>query len=265
MTFESAFRRLPGGVGYSPGNTPKQPEHWHGLGWLVEILPHIEQQPLADVFERFKEFDFVGNAVQKPEGMLENVQKQPDGLACPSDTSGEQLLDQQPQWNGILVAPTSYRGVMGSNQMARATASFPTISPFQDYCNDGRMRCNGLIWRNSSLYPVRIRQVTHGLSKTMMVGEDMPSHNYHTMWSFANGDSSSTFAPLNYSLRDPLPEEWWDVRGFRSLHPSGANFAFGDGHVEFVQEDIEFELYKEMSTISDKVHLPPSDRPSGGR
>lgn len=111
-----------------------------------------------------------------------------------------------------------------------------------------------MIWRNSALYPVRIGQVTDGMSKTMMVGEDLPSHNNHTMWSFANGDSSSTFAPLNYSLRNPLPAEYWDVRGFRSRHTGGANFAFGDGHVEFIQEDIDFDIYKEMSTISDKIY-----------
>jgi prepilin-type N-terminal cleavage/methylation domain-containing protein/prepilin-type processing-associated H-X9-DG protein len=259
LNFESSHKRLPGGIGYYAANTPIQPKHWNGLGWLVEILPQMEQQGLADEFARFREFDYVGSVSLKPPGMLDAVQVQPEGFACPSDPAGHQLIDTQFQWEGIMVAPTNYRGVMGTNQMSVATSSFPTVSPDQDYCNDGAVRCNGLIWRTSAQYPIRIRMVTDGMSKTMMVGEDLPTHDYHTMWSFSNGDSSSTYAPLNYSLNHPAPNEWYDMRGFRSWHPGGANFAFGDGRVEFIQEDIDFDVYKEMSTASD-VH-----RVKGGR
>ncbi len=193
---------------------------------------------------------------KKPPELLEAVKIQPDGFVCPSDPTARDLITTQYQWPNIPVATTNYRGVMGSNQMVSDTHSFPIILPLQEFCNDGRARCNGLIWRTSAQFPVRLRQVIDGTSKTMMVGEDLPSHDWHTMWSFSNGDSSSTYAPLNYTLNNPDPEQWWDMRGFRSHHPGGANFAMADGSVHFIQEDIDFDLYKAQSTIALQEVLP---------
>jgi prepilin-type processing-associated H-X9-DG protein len=119
----------------------------------------------------------------------------------------------------------------------------------QEYCNTGEnVECNGLIWRTSAQFPVNLKRVTDGLSNTMMVGESLTSQDIHTVWFFSNGDSSSTYAPLNFSLNNPDPEQWWNMRGFRSFHPAGANFAFADGSVHFISEDIAFRTYKEMST-----------------
>ena len=39
------------------------------------------------------------------------------------------------------------------------------------------------------------------------------------------------------------------VRGFNSLHPSGANFAFVDGSVHFIAEDVDSVTYRHLSTI----------------
>ncbi len=36
---------------------------------------------------------------------------------------------------------------------------------------------------------------------------------------------------------------------FRSDHPGGANFLFGDGSVHFLNEDIEMLTYQKLSTI----------------
>jgi prepilin-type processing-associated H-X9-DG protein len=158
------------------------------------------------------------------------------------------LINTQYQWSNIWVATTNYRGVMGSNQMIESTSSCPTQLPKQQFCNDGRTRCNGLIWRTSSQFPIRLRQVTDVTGQTMLIGEDLPSHDWHTMWSFSNGDSSSTYCPLNFRLNTPDPESWWDMRGFRSYHQRGANFAFADASVQFIFEEVDFDLYKAMST-----------------
>lgn len=252
LTFESAYGRVPGGTPYRApfGTLPIEPAHYHGQGWIVEILPFIEMGPLFDRFARFRDRDYTGPYLEQPPELLDLVTVQPEGLVCPSDAMGYELIDKQFQWEGILVAPTNYRGVMGSNQMVTGSNTFPIEFPLQQVCNDGRARCNGIIWRTSALYPVRLKHVTDGLSQTMMVGEDLPSHNKHSMWSYSNGDTSSTCASLNFSLNKPDPKAWWDMRGFRSLHPSGANFAFADGSVRFINEEVDFELYRAMSTIA---------------
>ena len=35
---------------------------------------------------------------------------------------------------------------------------------------------------------------------------------------------------------------------FASKHPGGANFAFGDGHVEFMSDSIDLDTYQWLST-----------------
>ncbi len=272
INYESARGHVPGGVPYAPppqasGTTggrrdtpvstaaPDRLEYYHGQGWIVEVLPYIEQPALYDIFESVRNTDWSTNPAVVPLAVQEARRTQPAILVCPSDPTGTELVDDQPQAGGVEVAPTNYRGVMGSPALAIGSTSCPFDANLQAFCNDGRKQCNGIIWRSSMLYPIKLRQVTDGLSNTMMVGEDLPSHNDHTMWSFANGDSSSTLCPLNFGLNDPRPNEYWNVRGFRSWHPGGAHFAFADGSVRFIQEDIEFDLYRALSTIAGEEPL----------
>ena len=37
---------------------------------------------------------------------------------------------------------------------------------------------------------------------------------------------------------------------FASDHPGGSQFLFGDGHVEFITEDIDLDTYQNLSTIA---------------
>ena len=106
-----------------------------------------------------------------------------------------------------------------------------------------------MIWRTSGMWKRKIKNITDGTSKTMLVGEDVTAHNWHAMWAFSNGDSSSTYAPLNYKPIVPEPETWWDMRGFRSEHPGGAYFAYVDGSVRFTAEDVTQLVYRGLSTI----------------
>ena len=40
------------------------------------------------------------------------------------------------------------------------------------------------------------------------------------------------------------------VRGFYSYHPQGANFVFGDGSVQYLNETIDSRTYRHLSTIN---------------
>jgi prepilin-type processing-associated H-X9-DG protein len=37
---------------------------------------------------------------------------------------------------------------------------------------------------------------------------------------------------------------------FASNHPSGAQFLYGDGHVEFISDNIDLDTYQNLSTIA---------------
>jgi len=48
----------------------------------------------------------------------------------------------------------------------------------------------------------------------------------------------------------PLPTDGQTVPNFRSVHPGGANFLFGDGSVKFIKNSINRETYIGLSTVA---------------
>src|SRR5262249_54750669 len=105
-----------------PGDARPQP----AVGWIVNILPQMEEQALYDRFRAGGAFDgtFVANLCRAPRpdsGLtsLENgisvpelMKTQLNMLQCPSDSSVKQLTDKQQQWLGCLVAMTDYKGII---------------------------------------------------------------------------------------------------------------------------------------------------------
>jgi prepilin-type N-terminal cleavage/methylation domain-containing protein/prepilin-type processing-associated H-X9-DG protein len=49
------------------------------------------------------------------------------------------------------------------------------------------------------------------------------------------------------------------VSGFRSLHPAGCNFAFCDGSVHFLNQNIDTALYRGLSTYAGREAISPGD------
>src|SRR5688500_2852109 len=94
-------------------------------------------------------------------------------------------------------------------------------------------------------------------------------------WSATNAyGQGSTLPPINYRTDDrracnsafggeqgdqeALEHSWynWDITvGFKSRHPGGANFLFGDGSIHFLPEDIDHVLYQYMGAREDGRHI----------
>ncbi len=252
----SAKQVFPSGTAYSPptGDRPGTLPY-NGKGWIIDTLPFLEEQALFDLLDQHLDGEFrSGQGLMHPE-IRPYVQTQLAVLQCPSDGSSQRLLSEQFQWKEIPVATTNYKGVMGDNMMA-TTSSFGG-NPF---CNAGALECTGIIWRTSSLWPRKMQHVADGSSHTMLAGEDSPEYNWHSMWAFSNGDSGSTYAPLNYNPTPPDPATWWDMRGFRSLHPGGAYFCFIDGSVRFLSETIRADTYRFEHDSGRRNHCGRVDR-----
>lgn len=226
---------------YSNGEGP--PDRT-GVGWILRTLPHLEQEALFRQFTPAFSGDFGSNRGIKSPECREAVKTQLTVLHCPSDPSVKQLTLSQFQWVGIPVALTSYKGVIGDTRMGGANSVHQGREPD---CHQ-RRGCAGIFYRNNYQEPVRLAAVTDGTSSTFLIGEDLPEHNYHSMAYYANGDYASCHAPLNYLPNPPTPELWWNVMSFRSRHPGGANFCFVDGSVRFIQERIDYQLYRALST-----------------
>ena len=94
-----------------------------------------------------------------------------------------------------------------------------------------------------------------------MIGEDTPIENWHSAAFYANGDYASTHAPLNYVPNPKVPGSdpwnWPNVISFRSKHSGGASFAFVDGSVKFLTNNIDYaNVYKPLSTKDAEEIIP---------
>jgi len=239
-----------------------------GKAWTVEILPQMEQQSM---------FDQIKAALATPAGKtkynargrgmavseLRDIVATPlPFLTCASDDS-DRISAEQWYWDfgaGIDVTTTSYKGVMGDSVVDRNSSD--AFAPFSIHDGFGTIPdrhhvvdANGLIFRASYFQKVKLKSVTDGLSSTLMVGECVVSQDFHSAALFSDGTWATCGIPLNFFLIGVEPDvikfdQWNEVRGFKSLHPGGAQFALADGSVHYVSEDIDGATYRGMSTRS---------------
>lgn len=241
--YHDAHSVLPISISYHLAGPNPSPEV-SGKGWIVSILPHLEEQPLYDQFVPCFKGNFESNGGMKGLPCRAAVATQLAVLHCPSDPSVLGTSITQFQWEGIEVSLTSYKGVIGDTRMGGGASIHQGTEPD---CHN-TVGCNGLFYRNNYQEPIGFRMITDGLSKTLMIGEDVAFHNFHATAFYCNGDYSSCHAPLNYMPFPPTPKDWWNVISFRSLHPGGAHFALADASVRFFNEGMEHQLYRAMST-----------------
>ncbi|MEQ8849169.1 DUF1559 domain-containing protein [Botrimarina sp.] len=220
---------------------------WHGASAFVQILPYFEESALYDQFR----VDEVAIWQPNPSGWLDRypeiqqaLTQQPATLVCPS--ADMQRFGQDYKYEGYDTATGSYAVVAGT-------------------CGPG-MRCDGLNgeriflkYSNDGLFmygrKIELRKITDGTSKTLMLGESIDGDFRKSINQWTNGGRGqtirSTTTPLNFpsgidsgnGLLSPGTNA-----GFASRHPGGALFAFADGHVIFVQENIDHLAYKQLST-----------------
>ena len=213
-----------------------------GRGWMVAILPQLEQQNL------YAQFDFSGR-MDAGKGLMNQVNRQAIQadlafIRCPSDPSARALSTTQFQVGPAPVRTTNYKGVIGDTRMGGSASAFPGSEPD---CHN-QPKCNGTFWRNNYQNPVRIADFVDGMSSTAIIGEDVPEHNNHSAWCYSNGDYASTHVPLNFMPDPPTPDAWHNTISFRSRHPGGGNFALADGSVRFVSQNVDHKLYRALAT-----------------
>ena len=63
-------------------------------------------------------------------------------------------------------------------------------------------------------------------------------------------NSNPSPVSVDHSIGDQQDDPLDRVRSFNSLHPGGAQFALGDGSIQFVSDTIDSQTYRDRSTIA---------------
>jgi prepilin-type processing-associated H-X9-DG protein len=100
----------------------------------------------------------------------------------------------------------------------------------------------------------QIRDVTDGTSNTVIVGERESQFHNAGIWAgtvmltagvarvdyLANSSRIMNVQPFRFGVRDPsYLLNGLNPEAFSSLHVGGVHFAFADGHVQFLSENID--------------------------
>ena len=229
-----------------------------GASGLVMILPQVEQQVIYDMFD----FD-AGPWIPGSFGIdwlttnANAIAQRPAVYVCPSDDS-EPYSQKTLNTEGIDYANTPI-----------ATGSFALVAG--SLGAEGGKASLEIKYENNGVfiyfYPMCSQDITDGLSKTMFVGEVVESHTNDSsnIWSYGNRELDihrSTSNPLNTWPAEGATIDMYGLHingAFASRHPGGANFAFGDGHVQFLGENIDFNLYQYLSTRADGENVELSE------
>jgi prepilin-type N-terminal cleavage/methylation domain-containing protein/prepilin-type processing-associated H-X9-DG protein len=241
--FEERETKLPPGAVWS-GSTQKG-------SILIRILPFVDQAPLFEAYD-FKQPDVDDTLI--PGTTTLAASKLIPVYVCPSDSSEEFYFGR---------GRHNYAASRGPTEVAINPAS-PCNHSWQSLAMaplDDPDRFAGPFTRLGKI--TRFRDVTDGLSNTIFFGEVVPQCSEHARngWGKTNNGNGycTTLIPINFDscddgASDPCrrSNNWNTEAGFKSEHPGGAHFLFGDGSVHFVSETIDHQMYQYLGGKADR-------------
>ncbi|MFO7903508.1 MAG: DUF1559 domain-containing protein [Pirellulaceae bacterium] len=241
--YHDTHQSFPSGYIRGPWNMGSSRECW---GWHVLLMPFIEQGPLHDQLDtaNYTLEDVCAGLNPSVPNPVATLQTRISAFICPSDSNEDELGHRDRHFGGGVGTEagglgewrpglTNYLGLRGTKDMPQDTSD-----------------THGTLFYNSN---VNMRDISDGTSSTFMIGErdslrcragtwpgvrNAHGHGGRGFWTSVGHVRTVLNAP------DP-PFGWGSNRGcgesFGSMHPSGANFAFCDGSVHFISENIEFD------------------------
>jgi len=229
-----------------------------GTSWTTFLLPGIDQAPLYEtlVFQESGAGNWAANGAN--EAACGTVIKT---FRCPTMPGAEQITNQ----NITNRVPSSYRGNAGSQASSDDTSTV-TVAGSRSLENTQQ---DGIFFACSS---VSFRDVTDGLSNTILVGESRTEPGFikdgqaMDFWYLGSPQADpcrcdggtggtefsefvgTTQASINARIHTPAVHGRLMELSFGSYHDGGAYFLFGDGRVRLLNDFIDNATYRALST-----------------
>jgi len=218
-----------------------------GFGWCLMLLPMLDQRAL------YKKIDF-DKPIDDPANQ-EVLEKVFPVFQCPSDPSDPlwDLYEDGAPSNVLTQLPTAnYVGSWGTKDLADCEDT--TKTPKGTACNS-----DGVFYHNSK---VRLSLMSDGVASTFLAGErktdlDPPSavrppQEWHSTWVGAYPKGERTIARVVGAADHTPNNELNHLDDFSSWHNGGVHMLLGDGHVKFISESINLDIFKGLATIRGK-------------
>jgi prepilin-type N-terminal cleavage/methylation domain-containing protein len=228
QNYEAAQQVLPPGTVNPKGPIRSVPQGYH-MGWLVQLLPYIEENTT------FKNIDFSVGVYDKKNAPVRAI-----GIA----------LFQCPSYSGSRSEDVRISNYAGCHHDVEAPID-------QDN--------HGVFFLNSH---ISSRDITDGTTHTIFVGEKLGGQRDLGWMSGTRATLRNTGAPLGTTGADDGPAWEEDagkaeqppdaadkaalqVGGFGSEHPAVTNFLFGDGAVRALSDDTAPAVLRQLGHRAD--------------
>ncbi len=225
--YESAHRQIP--IGWIETDQDGRP----GWGWAVALLPFIESNNLYQQIDSRLE---IVNSIHA-DAVVTSIST----FICPSDT-GELVFELLPASSSITTTfhppdPPVYRPIPIAK--SNYVGMFGTL----DLLHAG-FRSDGIFFGNSK---VKFRDVTDGLSNTIMIGERC-SRIDQSIWPgvipFVADARARILGVADHTPNHPSSH----FDDFSSYHTGGANFLKADGSTSFLSENVDLAIFRALAT-----------------
>ena len=204
-------------------------------GWMVRLLPQLEQQNVVNPFAGITTVAGITpafNAAQKQKIAM---------FSCPADSRDLATYLGQP------VALTSYCGVTGNNEVEGSDAKNGVFATFQ--------------WQSGRKTPgSKFAAITDGLSNTVMVGERPPAADVgYGWWIYTDFDTLLGYPNRetyilsgcngNEMFRADIVTNPKAACHYWSLHTGGGNWLLADGSVRFLTYNAATTTLVDMASM----------------